>query len=48
MCLWYMWENFIGICKLSFMDMAKFCGYVHGYICGYWQILTYGEILLGM
>ena len=32
-------EKFIGICKLCFMDMAKFCGNVHGYIYGYWQIL---------
>ena len=22
-----MWEQFIGICKLCFIDMAKFCGY---------------------
>ena len=29
----------VGMCKLCFMNMAKFCGYVHGYICGYWQIL---------
>ena len=26
-------------CKLCFMDIAKFCGYVHGYIYGYGQIL---------
>ena len=25
----------VGMCKLCFMNMAKFCGYVHGYICGY-------------
>ena len=30
-------KKFIGICKLYFMDMAKFCGYVRGYIYGYWQ-----------
>ena len=29
----------VGMCKLCFMNMAKFCGYVHGYIYGYWQIL---------
>ena len=29
----------VGMCKLCFMIMAKFCGYVHGYIYGYWQIL---------
>ena len=26
----------VGMCKLCFMIMAKFCGYVHGYIYGYW------------
>ena len=44
MCSWCMWEMFIGICKLCFRDMAKFCGYVHGYICGDGQICGY-EIL---
>ena len=29
----------VGMCKLCFMIVAKFCGYVHGYIYGYWQIL---------
>ena len=22
--------NFVGMCKFCFMNMAKFCGYVHG------------------
>ena len=39
MCSWCMWEKFIGICKLCFMAMAKFCGYVHGHIGGDGQIL---------
>ena len=52
-CSWCMWEKFIGICKLYFRDMAKFCGYVHGYICGDGQILwvwnfDLWKILLGM
>ena len=25
-----MWEKFVGMCKLCFMNLAKFCGYVHG------------------
>ena len=30
-------------------NLAKFCGYVHGYIYGYWQILwVLWKILLGM
>ena len=29
----------VGMCKLCFMNMAKFSGYVHGYIYGYWKIL---------
>ena len=31
-----MWENFIGMCKLYFMDMARFCGHVHerNFDCG--------------
>ena len=29
----------VGMCKLCFMNMEKFCGYMHGYIYGYWQIL---------
>ena len=33
----------VGMRKLCFMNMAKFCGYVHGYIYGYC-----GKILLGM
>ena len=23
-------EKFVGTCKLCFMNMAKFCGYMHG------------------
>ena len=23
-------EKFVGMCKVCFMDMAKFCGYVYG------------------
>ena len=43
----------ICMCKLCFMDVVKFCGYVHGYICGYWKILwlwsfDLWKILLGM
>ena len=54
---WCMWEKFIGICKLCFMDMEKFHGYVMGMcmdifmginkLCGY-EILIYGKTLLGM
>ena len=29
----------VGMCKLCFMNMEKFCRYAHGYIYGYWQIL---------
>ena len=31
----------VGMCKLCFMIMAKFCGYVHGYIMGIGKFCGY-------
>ena len=51
LCVWliWMWENLWACVNFVFMNMVKFCGYVHGYIYGYWQILwVLWKILLSM